>query len=256
MTQQIINIGAAPDDHTGDPIRTSFDKTNQNFTELYSQPSGGGSIDAGTTPTTGFNAQQMLVSDGSVIQPVQAGTTINLGDADYPVYMGAFNNTVGINPCITFSGSGYRTADAIAFWTGPYLGISMTGGDNPGVMHQQTFFGFASDTNSVAPTPDTAFTIIKNAVAGFRNLGAPTSPESLRVYNTFSDYSNGEWAAFDWHTVPGTLTLGSQANGSGVLHPVDIVGASLTFNGAPIATSAHIARLEARIAALEALLGR
>lgn len=35
MTQQVINIGAAADDHTGDPIRTSFDKCNQNFTELY-----------------------------------------------------------------------------------------------------------------------------------------------------------------------------------------------------------------------------
>ena len=35
MAQQIINIGAAPDDNTGDPIRTAFDKSNQNFTELY-----------------------------------------------------------------------------------------------------------------------------------------------------------------------------------------------------------------------------
>ena len=35
MAQQIIGIGAAPNDNTGDPLRTAFDKTNDNFTELY-----------------------------------------------------------------------------------------------------------------------------------------------------------------------------------------------------------------------------
>jgi len=33
--QQLIGIGAAADDHTGDPVRTAFDKCNKNFTELY-----------------------------------------------------------------------------------------------------------------------------------------------------------------------------------------------------------------------------
>ena len=35
MAQQIINVGAAPNDGLGDPIRTAFEKTNENFTELY-----------------------------------------------------------------------------------------------------------------------------------------------------------------------------------------------------------------------------
>lgn len=35
MTQQTINIGAAAEDHTGDPLRTALDKANQNFNELY-----------------------------------------------------------------------------------------------------------------------------------------------------------------------------------------------------------------------------
>lgn len=33
--QQLINIGAAPNDHTGDDLRTGGDKINDNFTELY-----------------------------------------------------------------------------------------------------------------------------------------------------------------------------------------------------------------------------
>jgi hypothetical protein len=35
MAKQTINIGAAPNDGTGDPIRTAFDKANDNFDELY-----------------------------------------------------------------------------------------------------------------------------------------------------------------------------------------------------------------------------
>lgn len=35
MSQQIINIGLLPNDGTGDPLRVAYDKTNDNFTELY-----------------------------------------------------------------------------------------------------------------------------------------------------------------------------------------------------------------------------
>lgn len=35
MTQQVINIGALPNDGTGDTIRVAYTKINQNFTEVY-----------------------------------------------------------------------------------------------------------------------------------------------------------------------------------------------------------------------------
>jgi hypothetical protein len=51
MAQQIINIGSAPNDGTGDQLRTSFDKCNQNFTELYTTGGGSGaSITISDTP--------------------------------------------------------------------------------------------------------------------------------------------------------------------------------------------------------------
>jgi hypothetical protein len=37
MTQQIINVGATPNDGAGDPIRTAFTKCNNNFSQLYSR---------------------------------------------------------------------------------------------------------------------------------------------------------------------------------------------------------------------------
>ena len=35
MAKQIINIGTAADDKTGDPLRTAFSKINGNFDEMY-----------------------------------------------------------------------------------------------------------------------------------------------------------------------------------------------------------------------------
>lgn len=40
MAQQTINIGTVANDGTGDPLRTAFDKANDNFTELYAPVSG------------------------------------------------------------------------------------------------------------------------------------------------------------------------------------------------------------------------
>lgn len=42
MSQQYINIGSTPNDGLGDPIRTAFQKTNQNFSELYANSGNGG----------------------------------------------------------------------------------------------------------------------------------------------------------------------------------------------------------------------
>ena len=36
MAKQTVNIGAAANDGTGDPIRDAFDKLNQNFDEVSS----------------------------------------------------------------------------------------------------------------------------------------------------------------------------------------------------------------------------
>ena len=55
MSKQTINIGASPNDGTGTPLRTSFDYTNQNFTELYTAvgPSGNNIVVPGTATITG-----------------------------------------------------------------------------------------------------------------------------------------------------------------------------------------------------------
>jgi hypothetical protein len=63
LTQQFINIGVSPNDGTGDQLRVSFDKCNQNFTELYTTGAASAtegiwnfnqtSIDTTTAPASG-----------------------------------------------------------------------------------------------------------------------------------------------------------------------------------------------------------
>jgi len=55
MAQQTINIGTAPNDGTGTPLRTAFDYCNLNFTELYTAvgPSGNNIVVPGTATITG-----------------------------------------------------------------------------------------------------------------------------------------------------------------------------------------------------------
>jgi len=44
MSKQTINIGTIANDGTGDPLRTAFDKCNDNFTELYTSPTISGTV--------------------------------------------------------------------------------------------------------------------------------------------------------------------------------------------------------------------
>ena len=66
MAKQTINIGAAPNDGTGTPLRTSFDYTNQNFTELYNALGGGVGL-PGATNQVIFNNGTNLAGDGGLI---------------------------------------------------------------------------------------------------------------------------------------------------------------------------------------------
>jgi hypothetical protein len=69
MAKQVINIGSVANDGTGDPLRTAFDKVNDNFTELYADDAGDvnsvtGSGGLTASPTTG--AVVVSLNDDSI----------------------------------------------------------------------------------------------------------------------------------------------------------------------------------------------
>ena len=55
MAQQTINIGSSANDGTGDPLRTAFDKINDNFDELYGSSAEANDLLEDTSPQLGGN---------------------------------------------------------------------------------------------------------------------------------------------------------------------------------------------------------
>jgi hypothetical protein len=78
MAKQTINIGTAPNDGTGTPLRTAFDYCNLNFTELYTAvgPSGNNIVVPGNATITGD-----LTVDTSTLKVDSTNNRVGIGTA-------------------------------------------------------------------------------------------------------------------------------------------------------------------------------
>lgn len=78
MAQQTINVGTAPNDGTGTPLRTAFQYTNSNFSELYTAtgPSGNNITVPGTATITGD-----LTVDTSTLKVDSANNVVGITNA-------------------------------------------------------------------------------------------------------------------------------------------------------------------------------
>lgn len=65
MAKQTINVGAAANDGTGDPIRTAWTKANANFTELYDNQFDGAWSSITGAPTIPSELTDLGISDGA-----------------------------------------------------------------------------------------------------------------------------------------------------------------------------------------------
>jgi hypothetical protein len=109
MAKQVINIGSVANDGTGDPLRTAFDKVNDNFTELYNdeggdvnQVTGTGGITA--SPTTG-NVVVNLDDDSITYAKLGAEFTTSAAlstDVDFSTAQ-VFTKTLSGDTTLTFS---------------------------------------------------------------------------------------------------------------------------------------------------------
>jgi len=82
LAKQTINIGAAPNDGTGDPIRDAFSKVNDNFTEIYTSyvASGGATVGNSTVNTVISNTGGLVVSN-STVNTVANSSVIKIGNS-------------------------------------------------------------------------------------------------------------------------------------------------------------------------------
>lgn len=95
MTQQLINVGTAPNDGLGDPLRTAFTKTNANFSELYAG-TGAAGIANGTSNVQVLANSSVLVSIANTANVV----TVNANTV---------STTAGIVSTSAGAGIGYST---------------------------------------------------------------------------------------------------------------------------------------------------
>ena len=76
MTQQIVNVGAAANDGTGDPLRTAYTKINENFTEVYNLGAPGSNLDLSGNQITATN------SNGDIeLAPTGTGKIVVIDDS-------------------------------------------------------------------------------------------------------------------------------------------------------------------------------
>lgn len=92
-TQEVINIGATPNDGAGDPLRVAFDKINNNFTSLFTT-----FVNSTTSYTTGDSSGQIIFETPAstftqgqfYIQTIDEGTP----DSQSIILTAQINNTL------------------------------------------------------------------------------------------------------------------------------------------------------------------
>ena len=118
MTLQTINIGVAPNDGTGDPLRTAFDKTNQNFVELYSNMLGV-NTDAQYTwsNTQTFNGEVSIANNLTVSGNLTTDVIIANGSLGTAGQVLTTNSTGVYWSTVSGGGGGSVNVDAQYTWT-------------------------------------------------------------------------------------------------------------------------------------------
>jgi len=226
MAQQLINIGASPNDGTGTPLRTSFDYTNQNFTELYA---GGG---VGTSTNT-----QVIFNDSGVLKG-DAGLVYNK-TTDALTVAGALTSTTGD---ISASNGRLNTSGASA-------GLRIT--SSTGDMYQTV----ASRTTAVDVTSVTVVFTVSTV-----NASTVIVDVQLAGFGVFCDFCLGKYASTTTQilrtnassgitgalTVDGTgaiytMTIGSIPSVSLLALALKVcvgggLGGSATFSALPVVT--------------------
>jgi hypothetical protein len=70
MAQELINVGAAPNDGQGDPIREAFTKCNDNFTELF------GGLGSSNAISNGNSVVQISTANGNISMSVSGTANV------------------------------------------------------------------------------------------------------------------------------------------------------------------------------------
>ena len=173
MAQQSINIGSSANDGTGDPLRTAFDKINDNFDELYgstaeandliedSTPQLGGDLDVNGRRITSARSNEDIIllpngTGGVVASALRfAGTTISSDDSS------SVNINEGLIVDGTASVSGNATVTGTLGVTGvatftatPVFSADATFSDDISLLSDSAVINFGADSDTTLTHTD------------------------------------------------------------------------------------------------------
>jgi hypothetical protein len=138
MSKQTINIGASPNDGTGTPLRTSFDYTNQNFTEIYTALGGGVALPGATTQVIFNDGGTNLAGDAGLVynKTTDALTVAGLVTAGSATITGAatVGTTLGVTGVATVSGAhgGNYSLNLVNTTNNAFAALKLAGGGTLG----------------------------------------------------------------------------------------------------------------------------
>jgi hypothetical protein len=123
MAKQIINLGTAANDGSGDPLRTAFTKINANFTELYATTTSpvrsAGSVAGAGTVTLDYSTDRL-------VRATAAGSTLTIAHSNIAagkVVDLVISNTSGSTCTVTY---GVTTGNTINSSTTYLIGNNTT----------------------------------------------------------------------------------------------------------------------------------
>ena len=119
MAKQTVNLGSSANDGTGDPLRTAFDKINDNFDELYlySTAATGNNITitANTIASDNTNGNIILDPNGTGDIVVATGAELQLTDhTDNAVVFSDASGNLTMAAGFTFDGTNVATTGSIS----------------------------------------------------------------------------------------------------------------------------------------------
>jgi len=119
MAKQTVNLGSSANDGTGDPLRTAFDKINDNFDELYlySTASGGNNITitGNTIASDNTNGNITLDPNGTGDIVIATGAELQLTDhTDNAVVYSDASGNLTMSAGFTFDGTNVATTGSIS----------------------------------------------------------------------------------------------------------------------------------------------
>jgi hypothetical protein len=174
MAKQTIGIGSSANDGTGDPLRTAFDKINDNFDELYgttaeandliedATPQLGGDLDVNGRRITSARTNEDIVllpagTGGVVASAIRlAGTTISADDSS----LITIGEALQVNGATNIDGA--VTATSTVGVTGAFTGTSGAFSTTLAVTGATTLTGALTVNDSVTATSLTTNDIASN----------------------------------------------------------------------------------------------